>query len=163
MAILDEFIEPIFDRTQEDVDTLKVLLNKGYKNFTDEEKELWKQSLKGAFNVSDINRIENNIYVLSSYLNIEIDKKIYAETDIPTWSDFLRIRNNLIDIVEYSNLGISPGDVPELPYNTYEKINIIERLMFEIYNLFINQFVCYCGNNTNPNSMIQLYCGSAEY
>lgn len=158
----DGFITPIYDRTEEDVITLRRLLDKGYKNFTDEEKELWNQSLKGAFNISDINRIENNIYILGLCLELNIDKKIYFETDIPLEADFQRIKDNLTNIKNNCPYSILIDHIPELPYNTYEKINTIEKITYDIYNILSQQLRYYCGNNSS-NSTVQLYCGSAEF
>lgn len=136
---LDDFIQPIFDRTLEDVTLLNNLLIKGYANFSEEEKTLWESDLKGALNVSDINRIENNIYILGLCLGLSIDKKTYSELDIPTENNFERIYNNLslirsniLNLVDYI------PQVPERPYNTIEKLNNIEQLTSDIYNIIKN-------------------------
>lgn len=136
---LDDFIQPIFDRTIEDVTLLNNLLLKGYANFSEEEKTLWESDLKGALNVSDINRIENNIYILGLCLGLSIDKKTYSELDIPTEDNFSRIydnlsliRSNILNLVDYI------PQVPERPYNTIEKLNNIEHLTSEIYNIIKN-------------------------
>lgn len=136
---LNDFIQPIFDRSVDDVALLQNLLAKGYANFTDEEKTLWASDLKGALNVSDLNRIENNIYVLGLCLGLNITKNTYTELDIPSEDDFDRIYNNLslirgniLNLVDYIE------QVPERPYNTIQKLNSIESLIFEIYNTIKN-------------------------
>ena len=90
---LDEFITPIFDRTAEDVSILKSLLEKGYDNFTDEEKVLWQSDLKGALNASDLYRIEKNISVLLEEIGFIDIAFNWLEIDIPDKEDFQKIRN----------------------------------------------------------------------
>lgn len=136
-SYLSEFITPVVDRTLEDIIFVRGLLEKGYRAFTDSEKTLWNSDLKGALNVSDLNRIENNIYVLGKCLEMDIDKITYTETDIPTQSNFERIYNNLSWVrTELSN--IISQDLPEIPlrpYNTYEKYNDIESIIYYMYNI----------------------------
>ena len=57
-----EYILPwfVYDRTQDDVDEIKRLLSIGWKYMTDIEKADWMHGMKGALNLSDIKRIENN-------------------------------------------------------------------------------------------------------
>ena len=132
-----EFETPIFDRTLENVNSLKILLQKGYKNFTEEEKLEWKNNLKGALNISDLNRIENNIAVIAEKLNDTVTTKTnWKETDIPLQTDFSRIRSNLLSLrskLSYILDKYTPN-VPGLPYNYYSKINDIERIN-EFYDL----------------------------
>lgn len=136
---LNDFIQPIFDRSIDDVVLLQNLLSKGYANFTDEEKILWESDLKGALNVSDLNRIGNNIYVLGLCLGLDLPPAPYTEDEIPIENDFEGIYNNLsllrgniLNLVDYIE------QVPERPYNTIQKLNSIESLIFDIYNIIKN-------------------------
>lgn len=146
--------EPIFDRTQSDVIKLQDFLSRGYKNLTDDEKSEWlNTNFKGALNISDLNRIEQNMEVISNVLGLTIMIKSWQETDIPTNSDFTRIRNNLISIrnqAESQNLTYdSTPEVPDLPFNHYQKINDIEKTIYDIYVLYTSKYY-YCGQ--------ELYC-----
>ncbi len=156
-----EFETPIFDRTLENVNSLKILLQKGYKNFTEEEKLEWKNNLKGALNISDLNRIENNIAVIAEKLNDTVTTKTnWKETDIPLQTDFSRIRSNLLNLrskLSYILDKYTPN-VPGLPYNYYSKINDIEKIIFDIYELLIHQEQYYCGEGTDT-SQIEIYSG----
>lgn len=149
------YTEPIFDRSQSDVVKLQDFLNRGYKNLTADEKTEWlNTNFKGALNISDLNRIEQNMNVLSGMLGLTITVKTWQETDIPTNTDFTRIRNNLISIRSQAVLqGLiynSTPEVPNLPFNTYQKINDIEKMIFDIYTLYTIKYY-YCGQ--------ELYCG----
>mgnify|MGYP001101723335 FL=1 len=146
--------EPIFDRTQSDVIKLQDFLSRGYKNLTDDEKSEWlNTNLKGTLNSSNLNRIEQNMEVISNVLGLTITIKSWQETDIPTESDFTRIRNNLMSIrnkaEEMELLYDSMPEIPELPWNSYQKINDIEKIIYDIYNLYTSKYY-YCGQ--------ELYC-----
>lgn len=150
--------EPIFDRTQSDVIKLKDFLSRGYKNLTADEKNEWlNTNFKGALNSSDLNRIEQNMNVLSGFLGLTITTKTWQETDIPTNSNFTRIRNNLMSIrnqaisqeLIYDSTPEIP-EIPELPWNSYQKINDIEKIIHDIYSLYTAKYY-YCGQ--------ELYCG----
>nr|DAL65803.1 MAG TPA_asm: hypothetical protein [Caudoviricetes sp.] len=85
------WINPIYDRTQSDVNEIK---NNPLSSNT-----------KGAFNCSDLNRIENNtIYVANLFaqvygfsLNLQT-KTNWSIEDIPTIKEINRIRNNVLKI-----------------------------------------------------------------
>lgn len=149
------YTEPIFDRSQSDIVKLQDFLNRGYKNLTADEKTEWlNTNFKGALNISDLNRIEQNMIVLSGILGLTITVKTWQETDIPTNTDFTRIRNNLALIREQAELvgliyDLTP-EVPNLPFNSYQKINDIEKIVFDIYTLYTIKYY-YCGQ--------ELYCG----
>lgn len=151
------YTEPIFDRSQSDVVKLQSFLDRGYKNLTADEKTEWlNTNFKGALNISDLNRIEQNMNVLSEILGLTITIKTWQETDIPTNTDFTRIRNNLMSIRSQAVLqGLiyaSTPEVPNLPFNHYQKINDIEKIIFDIYTLYTNKYY-YCGQ--------EVYCGEA--
>nr|DAW44984.1 MAG TPA: hypothetical protein [Bacteriophage sp.] len=156
-----KFETPIFDRTLDNINSLKILLEKGYKNFTEKERSDWKSNLKGALNISDLNRIENNIAVVAEILSTTLTTKTdWKETDIPQQSDFLRIQSNVLNLrskVASILTNITPN-VPDLPYNYYSKINDIERILFDIYNLLSHQEHYYCGEGTST-SQIEIYSG----
>lgn len=153
-SVYGEFIDPIFDRTYDDIIQLIELLDKGYDQFTEDEKELWGSDLKGALNASDLNRIENNMYLLSKSLGIDIVKKSWTELEIPTKDDFERIASNCKNIREtISALNVSTPDAPDIPLNNYQKINDIEKIIFDIYNIINANFYYYCRSDA------ELYCG----
>lgn len=154
-SIYGEFVDPIFDRTQSDIDILIYLLKKGYNQFSDYEKSIWLSDLKGALNASDMNRIENNIKILSKSVGVDAETKIWDEIDIPQAQDFERIRNNLAEIRQsIVTLSINTPDVPNLPMNTYQKINAIEKIIFDVYNILKANFYYYCSSED-----VELYCG----
>lgn len=114
---------PIFDRTQADID------------FARQKIREWKSSgdrnttnLKGCFNVSDINRIENNIQFLSDNLSelyyfSTVTTKTWDKSGLPTVDDINRLIQNTLTII--SSIC---EDTPELPTTllTIEDVNCLE-------------------------------------
>ena len=60
------WMTPTMDRTQSDVEYAKQLQNKAWVDFTEEEKQAYLQGLKGSLNVSDLQRIRNNVNTSTS-------------------------------------------------------------------------------------------------
>ena len=64
-------IKLITDRSNSDVEIAKALIKKGFQNITDEEKQLFLNGLKGAYNYTDFNRVESCVkYLVQKALNI---------------------------------------------------------------------------------------------
>lgn len=113
------FKYPIIDRTQTDVEFAKLLKSKGWQNLTDEEKEQWRNGLKGALNLKDVQRVLNNL----EYINTDKNYQLI----IPTQDDYI-VYDNLFESI-YWLLFFIYNDAPILPYTTYERWNEIESLL----------------------------------
>ena len=147
-------LEFVFDRTQEDVDRVKDL-NRKYLSGTITQDKIreWnnglngRPGLKGAFNLSDINRIEGNISSIASLLVIFVDTKEWELGDIPRVSDYKRIKDNVQTIKDaWIKLSFTP-ETPEQPLNTYQKWNDIEKILFDVYKNYTSyrDSYYYCG------------------
>lgn len=141
-------MEFVFDRTQADVDRAKELNNKYIAGvITEEEKSEWDSGVKGALNVSDLNRIEANIHTLSGHFACPVITRQWNSAEIPRSSDYLRIRDN-IQSIKSAWFGLSQTpEVPEQPLNSFEKWNDIERILHDLnytYERYVNGFY-YCG------------------
>ncbi len=134
----------VYDRTQADVDRVKEL-NKKYLDgtITDEEKQEWntgingKLGLKGAFNLSDIQRIENNTQIIGGLVAASVNVKTWAYGDIPRVSDYRRIRQNVQKIKEAFLTHSDTPEVPGQPLNTYQKWNDIEKILHDVYYIYV--------------------------
>ena len=132
---------PVYDREYSDVEEAKRLINKvknsGYGSLTQQEKSDWDSgNLKGCRNKNDLNRIENNCAYLSNILGLDLETKTdwdYSTT--PLQKDIKRIRNNVLKIKNriYEIISFETNDVPDLPINTYYKMNNIEHVLYLIY------------------------------
>lgn len=120
------WIEPIFDRIQADVDfalqQIQRWRDEGSSDITD---------LKGCFNVSDMNRIENDIQFLSNNLSdlyyfSTVNTKTWDKASLPTVADINRMIENTRILV----LSICE-DAPELPTTlvTFTDVNCIEGIL----------------------------------
>lgn len=120
------WIEPIFDRIQADVDfalqQIQRWRDEGSLDITD---------LKGCFNVSDMNRIENDIQFLSDNLSdlyyfSTVNTKTWDKASLPTVVDINRMIENTRILV----LSICE-DAPELPTTlvTFTDVNCIEGIL----------------------------------
>ena len=98
MSYSVEWIEPIYDRTYGDVQIL--------------EMDTTNSNTKGAYNYTDLNRIEQDTKYCMEYM---VDHKIirvppsmaikmnWIETDIPTRDDMIRIVRNVMILMDSSN------------------------------------------------------------
>lgn len=153
-----EYVLPyfVYDRTQADVDRVKYLNGQYLKGtITEEEKQEWgtgingKVGLKGAFNLSDIRRNENNCRVIGALVAAAVEVKEWEYGDIPRASDYRRISQNVRKVKEAFFTYSDTPEVPEQPLNTYQKWNDIEKILHDVYYLYVrlkNSYY-YCGND----------------
>lgn len=151
-----EYILPFFvyNRTQEDVDRVKYL-NEQYLNgtITEDEKREWntgingKVGLKGAFNLSDIKRNENNCKIIGELVSAPVIIKEWDYGAIPRVSDYARICSNVQKIRSAFITHSDTPEVPKQPLNTYQKWNDIEKILHDVYYIYVrlkNSYY-YCG------------------
>ena len=125
-----EWKPPIFDRTQADVDYAMLKIAEWIAaDITNAD--IVGYDLKGCLNVSDINRIEENITYLAEQLrqygySPNTSSKSWTMVDMPNESDIARILNNIRVLVEsfYQH-----PDAPTLSDGIYgyKEVNAIER------------------------------------
>lgn len=145
-------MEFIYNRTQEDVNRV-IELNRKYVDgsITEDEKAEWGSDMKGALNLSDITRIEDNIKALAEFFEVSITPDPYPDKttrSIPRVNrDYKRILDNL-QVLRNSWFALSATPAtPTQPLNTYQKWNDIERILHDLnytYEGYINSFN-YCG------------------
>ena len=76
MSIIDTLIT---DRTQSDEERVEELAAKGYDAMTDAEKAEWDGEMKGAYDASDLNRVESAVAYLAELLVLlPMELKEYA-------------------------------------------------------------------------------------
>lgn len=135
---------PVTDRTQDDVERVLKLLEKGWQNFSDEEKTEWSAGMKGALNATDLERIQNNIRLLSDVL--ELDLSVSAVPEIPDEIFYEAVRVNIASIRGAYCIHTTTPETPEAPLNTFSKWNDIERILADVYEILLNNFHYYCGS-----------------
>lgn len=142
-----EYILPwfVYDRTQQDVDRVIELQSIGWENMSDSEKTEWQQGMKGAFNLSDVKRNENNCYIIAQLLNVPM---VTYKDNLPTYPDAAYFDNLLSNVAALRNAGYRYTETPEVPkrpVDTYQKLNDIEKILHDIYEVYNSNFVHYAG------------------
>lgn len=142
----------ITDRTQSDVDRVKYLAKRIKSGTaTEAEREEYKADLKGAYNASDMNRVETCMsalvsrlralgYPVSGYKN----SRIWSHASLPTQAQLEQYRSNVAavrgeigKVLQYYNAGM-PYPLPDTPDDmlklTYQEANDIEQILQSIEN-----------------------------
>lgn len=129
----------ITDRTQEDVDYVMKLASKGIAGMTADELIAWNEGLKGAYNATDLNRVESAVqYIIDRFAIAGVFPKLHVKTtwsrdNYPNQSEMERYLDNIR--VLRSVLPMA-SDVPEVPFDmhllTYQEANDIEKILLVI-------------------------------
>lgn len=138
--------DAVYDRTQSDIDRVKELLASGrFSALTEAEQTEWLNSSKGSLNTSDLARIKNNMELL-----IEVLELANTCSDVPTFPQadyFDEVLVNLKAIRDGGFIYKTTPNIPEAPLNTFSKWNDIEKILTDVYNLLLNNFHYYAGEN----------------
>ena len=127
----------ITNRTQGDVARRQALEQKGIANMTDTELAEWLAPSKGAYNYTDLNRVEEAVAKLTSYLEA-LDRgdglyptRRWSASDVPTQTDMQRYIANIKAI--HAALPELHHIMPKAPETmvklTYEGANAIEEIL----------------------------------
>ena len=144
-------MEFITDRSQAHVTRLKRLQAIGWKNLTDSQKAEYRgYAAKGAYNYTDLNRVETAVAELAETYGLTLTTKTdWGVWDTPTQSDMERYLSNVVAI---RNAYTGDRVLPELPDSmiglTYEGANNIERVLAIAYapdDTVIRSGDIYCG------------------
>lgn len=145
----------ITDRTDADVTRVETLNDAGFKDWTAAEVAEYLSDLKGAYNASDLNRVESAVqYVLDRFRANGYDdlypviKTDWVITEFMNVSETERYLQNIRDLRRQF---VQPDGTPEVPDDmdnfTFEEANDIERILVIIdeYITKIEQAFFYSG------------------
>lgn len=128
-----EWISPVRNRTQADVDYAIAQIKSGNNS----------SEFKGCFNVTDINRIENNTRYIADRLNVlkytnSVETKSWDMYGLPNITEVTRLINNVLKLI---NEYYAPADAPDLPTTllTFEQVNNLETILYLIKHLIDNE------------------------
>lgn len=140
----------IVDRTQAHVDLLNKLRKKAWGEMSEEEQEQWYgEATKGAYNYTDLNRVESAVAKLASELGLTLSTKTdWTLWDVPVQADMERYLSNVAAIRD-----ACPGELvfPVLPNSmgelTYEGANSIEMVLLIVHSrcAIARSGELYCG------------------
>ena len=143
-------MELITNRTQADVDRVKELTAKGWNNLTDEERDEWRTGMKGAYNYTDLTRVESAVEELASRLGLTVTvNKTWSTSSPLTANEMSRFLENLHTL---RNSGKILANTPAVPASmaglTYKTANDIEQILTDIELFLESQTLCgevFCG------------------
>lgn len=129
-------VELITDRTQYHVTLLNRLRRKPWSSMTASEQMDWNgDAAKGAYNYTDLNRVETAVSELAAELGLSLTTKTnWTLWDVPVQADMERYLGNVVAIRD-----ACPGKVtfPDLPNSMnrlrYEGANNIEKVLLLVY------------------------------
>lgn len=150
---LDEF-NLITDRTQADVDRFAELQAKGWRGMTEDEKTEWETALKGAYNHTDMNRVESAVEYVANrlteagYVVLPVVRKNWTVSDKPTLGDIKRYMKNIADIratlATFSTTPEAPTTEKRL---TYQMANDMEQILVDVDDLISRMVSAYFYSN----------------
>lgn len=141
-------LELITDRTQQDVDSLRELTSKRLENMTAAEITEWLKPHKGAYNYTDLNRVEAAVAYLGERLNQHgyhiglLETKVWGMNDVPTLADMARYLTNVRQIrFAFVTLDTTPAAPLSLERMTYQSANNIEQILHDVDVLLNNMIL----------------------
>ena len=152
------WLDPVFDRTQEDVDfATKKIAEWIAADITGNPLVVY--DLKGCLNVYDINRIEGNVAYLAERLARygyppDVATKSWTSAGMPNEGDIGRILYNVRALIDgFYEPSASPA-IPEALLG-YDEVNAVEKNLFlikELLDCMVNSFrksgTFYSGSTT---------------
>lgn len=135
----------ITDRTQFDVDRVNELAQKGWANMNAEERSEWEVGLKGAYNCTDLNRVQSAVRYLQDrfatvgYFVDVSDAKTWTLQDAPTQGEMAEYLADIRAIRGVITLLKTTPAVPDTMVGfTYVKANHIEQILLDVDTLLSN-------------------------
>ena len=135
----------ITDRTAADVERYLTLRNKGFANLTAAERTEWLSPMKGAYNYTDLNRVEDAVEYVAGRLRergyrVDISEaKTWTMDSLPTLSDMNAYLNNIKVIRSaFATLSTTPQAPTSIKGFTYKEANAIEQILIDVDQLLEN-------------------------
>lgn len=94
---------------------------------------------------SDVKRNENNCFVLAQLLNVSL---VTYRDNLPKHPDreyFENLRKNVQALRDVGYRFIETPEVPPQPINTYQKVNDLEKILHDVYEVYNSNFTYYAG------------------
>lgn len=140
----------ITNRTQADVERYAELKSKYLHGMTDAEKAEWRTALKGAYNFTDLNRVESAVEYVANrlteagYVVVPVIKKDWKVGDKPTHEDLKRYMKNVADIrsalTTFQTTPAAPTTEKKLDF---QAANAIEQILIDIDDLITRMVSVY--------------------
>ena len=129
----------ITDRTGQDVDRVKFLAEKAWQDMTAEERAEWISPMKGSYNYTDFNRVEEAVaYVAGrlmeySYFSFQPFARSWSADEIPNENDLTRYFDNVAEVRRAISVW---ANTPDAPSNINDfgvtEANALEQILVDI-------------------------------
>ena len=145
----------ITNRAEQDVERVKFLSEKAWQDMTDAEKSEWLSPMKGAYNYTDMNRVEEAVAFVAErlrefgYLSFAPETHVWSAEDIPTESDLFRYFGNIATLRNAITVGASTPNVPAgIAGFGSSEANALEQILLDVYLVLtrISQAWFYSGD-----------------
>ena len=131
------WISPIYDRKQSDLDYAKAILKTGYDNLNGDRKVDFLRGLKGCFNYTDMYRIFQDCMYLGALLGVEVTSAGEWDTGHPAKQrDYMNMCKNVSALREAYFVYSNTEPTPNVPINSWQKVNVIEKILYDIFAIF---------------------------
>ena len=129
----------ITDRAGQDVDRVKILAEKAWQDMTAEERAEWLSPMKGSYNYTDLNRVEEAVVYVAErlkefgYLSYQPIVRVWSADDIPTENDLARYFGNIATLRRAIAVWASTPDAPS-SINGFDanKANDLEQILVDV-------------------------------
>lgn len=140
----------ITNRTQDDVDRLVLLTGKiRAGEQTEDEMAEYLAGMRGAYNYTDLNRVEQAVAHIADKLGITLNVKTdWTAQDVMTTSEAARYLDNIAILRSYGHTGKTPAAPVTMQGLTYRVANDIEQILLDAETVFDSLTFCgdiFCG------------------
>jgi hypothetical protein len=129
----------ITDRTERDVERVKELAAKAWQDMTADERAEWLSPMKGAYNHTDLNRVEGAVLYVAErlkefgYLSVLPSTRVWSAEDVPTESDLFQYFSKVSTLREaitvWASTPNAPGSIDGFGAN---EANALEQILIDV-------------------------------
>lgn len=128
----------ITDRTAHDVDRVRILAAKAWQDMTAEERAEWLSPMRGSYNYTDLNRVEEAVAYVAGrlqafgYLSFLPTTRTWSATDILTASDLSKYLGNVSMLRRAIAVWASTPVVPSVNGFGANEANDLEQILVDV-------------------------------
>lgn len=128
----------ITDRTAHDVDRVRILAAKAWQDMTAEERAEWLSPMRGSYNYTDLNRVEEAVAYVAGrlneygYLSFLPTTRTWSATDILTASDLSKYLGNVAVLRRAITVWASTPIVPSGNGFGANEANDLEQILVDV-------------------------------
>lgn len=113
--------------------------------------DVLERTKKGVLNAVDLNRIEGNAKAIGDKIAVPVVAKTWEMGGLPRYSDYARISDNVARIRAGYAVRSDTPEVPERPFNSYDKWNDIEKILFDVNDIYEKSISVkiFCGEDVS--------------